>query len=83
LKYHLVWIKKYPKQLLTGLVADRLRELIRQICKANDIEIIKGHISKDHVHLFVCEYAKRLENDAVLGCTPYYFIYKWALVMFG
>ena len=53
LKYHLVWITKYRKQVLTSLVAERLRELIRQICKANDIEIIKGHVSKDHVHLFV------------------------------
>ena len=53
LKYHLVWITKYRKQILMGLVAERLRELIRQICKANDIEIIKGHVSKDHVHLFV------------------------------
>ena len=53
LKYHLVWITKYRKQVLTGLVAERLRELIRQICRANDIEIIKGHVSKDHVHLFV------------------------------
>ena len=53
LKYHVVWITKYRKQVLTGLVAERLRELIRQICKANDIEIIKGHVSKDHVHLFV------------------------------
>ena len=53
LKYHLVWITKYRKQVLTGLVAVRLRELIREICKANDIEIIKGHVSKDHVHLFV------------------------------
>jgi putative transposase len=53
LKYNLVWITKYRKQVLMGLVAERLRELIRQICKANDIEIIKGHVSKDHVHLFV------------------------------
>ena len=53
LKYHVVWITKYRKQVLTGLVAERLRELIRQICTANDIEIIKGHVSKDHVHLFV------------------------------
>ena len=53
LKYHLVWITKYRKQVLMGLVAERLRELIRQICKENDIEIIKGHVSKDHVHLFV------------------------------
>jgi Transposase and inactivated derivatives len=29
-----------------------LRDLIREICRTNDVEIIKGHISKDHVHLF-------------------------------
>ena len=53
LKYHLVWITKYRKPVLTGVVAERLRELIREICKANDIEIIKGHVSRDHVHMFL------------------------------
>lgn len=28
-------------------------------------------------------YAKRLETEAGLGCTPYYFIYKWGLVLLG
>ncbi|KAA5532560.1 IS200/IS605 family transposase [Taibaiella lutea] len=53
LKYHIVWITKYRKPVLTGEVAIRVRELVREICKANDIEIIKGHVSKDHVHLFI------------------------------
>jgi putative transposase len=53
LKYHLVWITKYRKPIIFGDVAIRLRELIREICKSLDIEIIKGHVSKDHVHLFV------------------------------
>lgn len=53
LKYHLVWITKYRKKVLYGQVAERLRDLIREICKTKDIEIIKGSISKDHVHLFV------------------------------
>ena len=53
LKYHLVWITKYRKPVFFGDVAVRLRELIREICKSLDIEIIKGHVSKDHVHLFV------------------------------
>ena len=53
LKYHVVWITKYRKKVLTGAVAERVRELIRQICKANEIEILKGHISKDHVHVFL------------------------------
>jgi putative transposase len=52
-KYHIVWITKYRKQVLTGLVAERVRELIRQICKEHDVEIIKGHVSSDHIHIFV------------------------------
>jgi putative transposase len=35
------------------VIAERARELIREICRAHDVEIIKGHVSKDHVHLFV------------------------------
>jgi len=53
LKVHLVWITKYRKPILFGNVATRLRDLVREICKSLDVEILKGHISKDHVHLFV------------------------------
>ena len=49
----MVWITKYRKPVLTGEVAVRMRELVREICKAKDVEILKGHISRDHVHLFV------------------------------
>ena len=38
---------------MTGTIAERARELIRQICKENDVEILKGHVSSDHVHLLV------------------------------
>jgi putative transposase len=53
IKYHLVWITKYRKPVLLGPIATRLRELIREICKSKDVEILKGHISRDHVHIFV------------------------------
>jgi putative transposase len=52
IKFHFVWITKYRKPLLSGSIGTRLRDLIREICKTMDIEIIKGHVSKDHVHLF-------------------------------
>jgi putative transposase len=52
-KYHLVWITKYRKKVLVSYVTERVRELIRQICKANEIDILKGRISKNHVHVFV------------------------------
>ena len=38
---------------MRGDIAERLRDLVREICKTKDVEIIKGHISKDHVHIFV------------------------------
>ena len=53
IKYHIVWITKYRKPVLRADIAVRLRNLIREICKSNDVEIIKGHVSKDHVHIFV------------------------------
>ena len=52
-KYHIVWITKYRKHVLEGLLAERVRDLLRQICKENEVEIIKGHVSKDHIDLFV------------------------------
>jgi putative transposase len=53
LKVHIVWITKYRNKVLKGDVSHRVRELIREICKANEVEIIKGHVSVDHIHLLV------------------------------
>ena len=53
IKYHIVWITKYRKPVVRGEIAERLRDLIREICKARDIEILKGHVSRDHVHVFL------------------------------
>lgn len=38
---------------MSVLVGERIRELVRQICKEHDVEILGGHVSKDHVHMFV------------------------------
>jgi putative transposase len=53
IKYHFVWTTKYRKSVLTGQVAIRLRELVREVCRTNDIEILQGHVSRDHVHILV------------------------------
>lgn len=53
LKFHLIWTTKYRKPILIGNIGNRARDLIREICQTNNAEIIKGHISKDHVHIFI------------------------------
>ena len=50
---HLAWITKYRRPALTGEVALRVRDLIRDICAQHKVKILKGHVSRDHVHLFV------------------------------
>jgi putative transposase len=53
LKVHLVWIPKYRKAVLTGEVAIRVRDLIRQIAAEHELEIISGRVARDHVHVFL------------------------------
>lgn len=53
LKYHIVWVTKYRKRVLPGPVGSRVRDLVIEICKRNEVEILQGHVSSDHVHLFV------------------------------
>lgn len=53
IQYHFVWVTKYRYKVLSGEVALRLRELVRQSCEARGLTIVRGSISKDHVHLLV------------------------------
>ncbi|XWN35754.1 MAG: IS200/IS605 family transposase [Roseivirga sp.] len=50
---HIVWVTKYRYHVLKGDVQTRCRDLIQQICDAEDVKILKGVISKDHVHLHI------------------------------
>ena len=52
-RYHLVWSTKYRYKLLRGDVQMRVREIVRQVCAENGVEILKGVVSSDHVHIFV------------------------------
>ena len=53
LKVHLVWIPKYRKKVLTGEVAVRVRDLLRQIAVEHEITILSGNVASDHIHILV------------------------------
>ena len=53
IKYHLVWITKYRYKILRGEVAERARDLIRQICHAREVVIVRGSVSPDHIHMLI------------------------------
>ncbi len=53
LKLHVVWIPKYRKPVLTGDLALRVRDIIRQIASEHELEILSGKVARDHVHVFL------------------------------
>ena len=44
---------------MKGDVQCRCREIIIQICDAEDVQILKGVVSKDHIHMHI-EYPSRV-----------------------
>ena len=52
-RYHIVWVTKYRYQVLQGKVRERARDIVRQTCNELGAKIIKGVLSRDHVHMFV------------------------------
>jgi len=50
---------KYRYPVLKDDVQKRCREILFQICDAEDVRILKGVVSKDHVHIHI-EYPARL-----------------------
>ena len=62
---HLVWATKYRYHVLKGDIQVRCRELLIQICDSEDVKILSGAVSKDHVHRHI-EYApKKSISDIV------------------
>ena len=64
-RYHIVWATKYRYKVLFGDVRLRARDICRQVCGENGVEILHGVLSRDHVHMFVSVPPKRAVADLV------------------
>ena len=75
--YHFVFIPKYRKPVLRGDVGRRLRDLIREVCRSLEIDIIKGHVRPDHVHLLLSvppDLAPSRVMQAIKGKTSHHLL---------
>lgn len=52
-KYHVVWTPKYRRNVLKDGIDTRLKDLLEQIAKDIQVEIIEMEIMPDHVHLLI------------------------------
>jgi len=65
LRVHTVWSTKYRYSVLKGDIQLRCRDLLRQVCDSMDVRILKGVVSKDHVHLHLSYPPKISVSDLV------------------
>ena len=64
-KYHLVWCPKYRFRILKGDIGKSVREILKQLCKWKDIEILAGNVQADHIHLVLTIPPKHSVSDLV------------------
>jgi putative transposase len=95
LKVLLVWIPKYRKKVLTGEVALRVRDLIRQIAMEHEISILSGKVAGDHIHVLaayrphvdvsmIVQWLKGISSRVLLQEFPHFHLKKqFGDVIFG
>ena len=66
--YHLIWIPKRRKPVLTGPIATDCRKLIEQKCSEKGWSILELAIEPDHIHLFVRVWPTDSAADVVKEC---------------
>lgn len=64
-RYHIVWATKYRYKVLEGAVRLRVRDIIRHVCADLGVTIVKGVLSKDHVHMMVSIPPQHAVSDVV------------------
>jgi putative transposase len=69
-KYHIVWCPKYRRKVLVEQIAERLQQIIREVCDEHQAEVVSLEVMSDHVHLLV-------------ECDPQFGIHKLVRLIKG
>lgn len=52
-KYHIIWIPKYRRKRLFGELRKELGQVLRELARQKESEVIEGHLLPDHVHMLI------------------------------
>ncbi len=52
-KYHIVWIPKYCKKRLFGVLREEIGPVIRELARQKESRILEGNMMSDHVHMLI------------------------------
>ena len=52
-KYHITWIPKYRRKAIYAELRKHLGEVIRELAKQKESQVLEGHLMSDHVHMLI------------------------------
>jgi putative transposase len=52
-KYHIVFtsLQKYRRKIIYNQYKESIGDILKQLCAYTGVEIIKGHLMPDHIHM--------------------------------
>jgi putative transposase len=68
--YHVVWCPKYRRKVLREGIAERLKQIIAQVCQEHQAELFQLEVMPDHVHV-------------VVECDPQFGIHRFVRLLKG
>ena len=52
-RYHVVFVPKYRKKSIYGVLRKNIGGIFRDLCRQSGIELVEGHAMGDHVHMLL------------------------------
>ena len=52
-KYHIVFTPKFRRKIIYGKLKREIGEILRELCRWKQVEIIEAHACIDHIHMYV------------------------------
>lgn len=64
-KYHVVFIPKYRKKSIFGVLRREIGPIMRELARRYGCEVLEGHVMPDHIHMLISIPPKLKISDAV------------------
>ena len=52
-KYHVVIVPKYRRKVFYGKQRRRIGEILQELCRQKDVELVEGNAAIDHIHMLL------------------------------
>jgi putative transposase len=49
-RYHVVIVAKYRRKSMFGVIRRDIGEIVKELCRRFEVELVEGHVMPDHVH---------------------------------